>query len=130
MIEDVRHYAECEGLAELYLEDSWVLSITAAQGTLEIVADFVLREGHPDYSRPLPGKRYCFKKGKLVFTSLTELHWIEQGDEPAVDASGEVDYGSLDVVEFDDKAWVIMGDFGKISLLSSTSPYVQWQSQT
>jgi hypothetical protein len=125
---DMRHYSECEGLTELYFEDSWVLSITSAPGTMEIVAELVLREGHPDYCTPLPGEAYCYKRGRICFTSLTELHWVEQGNEPAVDASGEVDYGSLDVVEFDEKGWVLLGDFGKISLLSPTPPSVQWES--
>ncbi len=39
------------GFEGLYLEDSWVLDITARPGVLEFVVDLVLRESHPRYER-------------------------------------------------------------------------------
>jgi hypothetical protein len=101
------------------------LSINAIPGRLELVLDIVLREGHPNYVSPTPGEQFCYKKGILVFSPIRELHWVNQGRRPAADSSGEIDYGTLDVVEFNATTWVLDGDFGTISVLS-TDPKVQF----
>ncbi|TLM80818.1 hypothetical protein [Pseudarthrobacter sp. NamE5] len=120
-------YSECASLASVYLEDSWVLSVDAMPTTLELLVDFVLKESHPAYASPAPGEQYCYKKGRLVFSSLVELHWVDQGRRPAVDASGELDYGSFDVAQFEGQAWTLIGDFGRISFLSQAPPSIEWQ---
>lgn len=119
-------YWKLDHLQDVYLEDSWILSMNASPGRLEVLLDFVLRESHPDYSNPKPGEQYCYKRGSLVFSSVSELHWTAQRTaRPSTDASGEIDYGSLDVLEFKDNVWSMDGDFGQISLIS-TPPRIEW----
>ncbi|WP_457967280.1 hypothetical protein M1E17_10665 [Arthrobacter sp. D1-29] len=119
-------YWKLDHLQDVYLEDSWILSMNASPGRLEVLLDFVLRESHPDYSNPKPGEQYCYKRGSLVFSSVSELHWTAQSRiTPVTDASGEIDYGSLDVLEFKDNVWSMDGDFGQISLIS-TPPQIEW----
>lgn len=125
MTEAMSSYSKCQNLTDLYLEGSWVLSIRAIPTKLEMMLDFALREGHANYVSPSSGEQYCYKRGTLVFTPIRELHWVDQGRQPAVDASGEMDYGSLDVVEFNATAWHLDGDFGTISVLSPP-PTVEW----
>lgn len=121
-------YWKLNQLQDVYLEDSWVLSINATPARLELVLDFVIRESHPDYSNPQPGEQYCYKRGSLVFSSVSELHWTAQRTvRPSTDASGETDYGSLDVLEFDDNAWSMDGDFGQIRL-TSEPPQIIWRT--
>ncbi|MFJ5956313.1 hypothetical protein ACIQC5_10175 [Paenarthrobacter sp. NPDC092416] len=119
-------YWKLDHLQDVYLEDSWILSMNASPGRLEVLLDFVLRERHPDYSNPKPGEQYCYKRGSLVFSSVSELHWTAQSRvTPATDASGEIVYGSLDVLQFKDNVWSMDGDFGQISLIS-TPPQIEW----
>lgn len=119
-------YWQVDQLQDVYLEDSWILSIDATPGRLEMVLDFVLRENHPAYRDPLPGEQYCYKRGSLVFSTVSELNWIGQGRvRPTTDANGETDYGSLDVLQFDDTLWSMDGDFGQITL-TSDPPQISW----
>lgn len=120
-------YWQLDQLKDVYLEDSWILRINATPGRLEVVLDFVLRENHSDYRDPLPGEQYCYKRGSLVFSAVSELSWIGQGKiRPTTDANGETDYGSLDVLQFDDPRWSMAGDFGEISVISMP-PRIAWQ---
>lgn len=121
-------YWKCEALESLYLEDSWVLSIVASPERLEIGLDFVLRESHPEYGPPEPGKQYCYKRGRLIFAPISELHWTDQGLVKPTIENDEIDYGSLDIIEFTDRVWSMTGDFGHISLVSQP-PRVEWESQ-
>jgi hypothetical protein len=121
-------YWKLKDLEDVYLEDSWVLSIGASPARLELVIDFVLRESHPDYSNPRPGEQYCYKKGSLVFAPVSELHWTNQGAvKPTIDPDGEVDFGSLDVLQFEDDVWSMDGHFGQISV-TSPPPRIEWGS--
>jgi len=43
----MRDYWSIPGFAHAYLEDSWVLSISAQPGSLVLVIDVVLLEQHP-----------------------------------------------------------------------------------
>ncbi|WP_454812798.1 hypothetical protein [Paenarthrobacter nitroguajacolicus] len=123
-------YWELDHLQGVYLEDSWILSITATPGRLELVLDIVLRENHPDYTNPKTGEQYCYKKGSLVFEAVTQLHWTGWGDIKATtDRHGETDYGSLDVIAFNDNVWSMNGDFGQINLTSDL-PQIIWPTST
>ena len=123
----MKPYWQLDQLQDVYLEDSWILSINATPGRLEMVLDVVLRESHPDYRDPLPGEQYCYKRGSLVFSTVRELHWTAQGKaRSTTDANGERDYGSLEVLQFDDTLWSMDGDFGEISVISMP-PRIEWQ---
>ncbi|MEW2146898.1 hypothetical protein AB0869_29225 [Micromonospora vinacea] len=107
-------YGHIDSLHLYYLEDSWVLDILAMPGTLTMTLDVVLLPEHPDCGAPLPGERYCYRRGELKFEGVTSLHWTEQGLPPAKDASGGRDYGGIDSLAFDQGVYSIAGDFGKI----------------
>lgn len=108
------HYSELEELRLFYLEDSWVLDVTARPGSLALTLDVVLLKGHPDYRSPLPGEQYCYKRGALRFEGVTTLNWEKQGTPPSKDASGEFDYGSIDTFDFEGDNYRVMGPFGEI----------------
>lgn len=109
-------YRTIPGFENLYLEDSWVLSITARPGSLELVVELVLCDSHPSYFRPAPGEQYCYRRGTVRFAGVTSLHWEGQGLVPAVDASGEQDYGSIDALIVAPNAFIVEGDFGRMTV--------------
>jgi hypothetical protein len=112
-------YWSIPGFENLYLEDSWVLDITARPGVLELVVDLVLREPHPSYEPPKTGEQYCHRRGVVRFQGVSSLRWEGQGSVPAVDATGERDYGSVDALRMTDDAYVVEGDFGRIAVASA-----------
>lgn len=111
------------GLEGIYLEDSWVVGIVARPGVFEMTADLVLSESHPAYEPPRPGEQYCYRRGVLRFERVSTLTWEGQGAAPAVDASGEEDYGSIDSLAGTDGGYLIEGDFGRVAV-SSVAPTV------
>ncbi|GEL95834.1 hypothetical protein [Cellulomonas composti] len=113
------------GFEGLYLEDSWVLDITARPGVLEFVVDLVLRESHPRYEAPKVGEQYCHRRGVLRFEGVSSLRWEGQGSVPATDATGEQDYGSVDALRVTDDVYTVEGDFGRI-VVASAPPSVEF----
>lgn len=61
-------YTEFSGLADIYLEDSYVLEILEEPGKLTFKLDAVLTPEDPAYQPPRPGEQYCYRTGRLVFT--------------------------------------------------------------
>jgi hypothetical protein len=108
----MRAYTDLPGLAEIVLEESFVLSIEARPGVVVFEIDFVLTPRHPDYTPPSSSETECFRRGTLRLVDVRRLVWDEQGGRPATDASGEIDYGHIDSFEWDDGRFVLQGDWG------------------
>lgn len=116
----MRPYVEIAQLRELLLEESYVLGITAIPGKVTFELDLVLTPGHGEYSPPGPGQQYCSRRGLLVFEGVTRLLWSQAGNPPAVDASGEADYGQIDSFEWDDAGALLEGSWGRMEIVSSS----------
>ena len=72
-------------------------------GELTFDVEFVLTKAHPAYAPPPPSERECFRRGTLRVVSVERLLWEGQGVRPAVDASGELDFGHIDSFEWKDR---------------------------
>lgn len=114
-------YWAVTSLQEYYLEDSWVRQIMAGPGLLVLVLDAVLRETHPEYQPPHDAEQYCYRRAFLTFTGVQELEWKDQLARGTEDASGTVDFGTVDVLEQMDDGWRMAGDFGTIRLRGGTA---------
>ncbi len=114
----MRDYWTFPGFQDLYLEDSWVLGISQDTNQLTFVVDVVLRESHPFYQPPPVGEQYCYRRGRIRFEEITSLSWTGPSALPAVDAVGELDFGSFDEFEERDGAYMIAGDFGRLEIFS------------
>lgn len=113
-------YHELAGLEQVYLEDSFVLGVEVLPGIVKIQLDVVLREGHPDYAAPEAGEEYCFRRGILNLEEVSEVTWRMPEGRPAVDASGETDYGGIDSYEVDGSTHRIVGEIGVLSVTCGT----------
>lgn len=109
-------YYELPGLEQIYLEDSFVLGVEILPGTVKIQLDVVLREGHPSYVAPSADEQYCFRKGALRLEEVSEVTWRMPTGPPAVDASGDTDYGGIDSYEVDDSVHRIIGEIGELNV--------------
>lgn len=105
-------------LAEIYLEDSWVLSVTPTEHGVVFRLDAVLTPDHHRYQPPGPGEQHCYRRARLTVASTKRLK-LHRSDTPAAtDASGELDFGNIDVfttVDWDGEvAWEMSGDWGEL----------------
>ncbi|MEV6305007.1 hypothetical protein AB0M02_36735 [Actinoplanes sp. NPDC051861] len=111
-------------LADVYLEDSWVLGIRSAARDVAFQLDAVLTPSHRLYQPPVPGEQHCYHAARLSVSSRKLL--LDRSDLPAAtDASGNSDFGNVDVVVqvlWDgEAAWEMTGDWG---ILRSVDPSV------
>jgi hypothetical protein len=113
-------YTSIPGFKYVYLEGSWVLDIRAELGRVVFDMDVVLIESHPAYAPPRRGEPYCFRRGLIRFENVESLSWTGQMlFKPAVDASGEQDFGGIDDFRIAEGVYALEGDFGRLEIASS-----------
>jgi hypothetical protein len=112
-------YPHLSGFENVFLEDSFVLGIEATPGRLRLDVELVLTPQHAVYHPPAPGEQNCYARATIEFPNVRNLVWTGQGTPPAVDASGDVDYGGIDSLFWNGSAFHIEGDWGAIDVTSA-----------
>ena len=112
-------YAQLDGFANVYLEDSFVLEIKATPGLLVLEVELVLTPQHPAYHPPAPGEQHCYARARIEFPNVRNLMWADQGTPPAVDASGAKDFGGIDALFWNGSVFHVEGDWGAIDVASA-----------
>ncbi len=115
----MRAYTEIPELEHFVLEESWVLDISSTPGGLTIRIDLVFDKDHPELKPAPAGDVYYTRQSLLRFDGVRRLEWMDQGARPSRDASGEVDYGHIDSMLWEDDQYELEGDFGTIRLSAS-----------
>ncbi|KQR52385.1 hypothetical protein ASF88_12645 [Leifsonia sp. Leaf336] len=114
-----------ETLAQVYLEDSFVLSITVTPGRVVFDMEVVLLPPHEMYSAPADGERYHYKRGEVVFSSVKSLTWSGQGVPPSTDpVDGSIDFGNIDSMTAEGSTYFLEGDWGRMQISSPVPPEV------
>ena len=127
----MRPYNELKDLEQVHLEDSFVLGATILPGTVELRLDVALRNEHPDYRQPRSGESSCFRRGILRFSDVQHVHWGMPTTRPAIDATGEADYGGVDSYLFDDHLHHIRGEIGELAIACApTAVSLELDSET
>ena len=116
--EAVRYHQCCEALANLYLEDSYVLDISEEDNSIRFDMEFVLTEKHKLYHPPKEKEQYCYKRGQLEFLSTSSSTILQLSNNlPSIDANGEKDIGNIDYfVGLNDK-YFLEGDWGSLDVV-------------
>lgn len=115
----MRKYEELPATGAFLLEESYVLNIHARPGSVSIEVDLVLTPEHPEYADPRTGEQFCYRLGRISFSGVTTMSWSGQGMKPAVDATGEHDYGNIDRFEWAPGHYVVEGSFGLLGIDAS-----------
>lgn len=115
--EDGASYDEAfSDLRDVYLEDSWVLDIAAANHSLRFELEAVLTPNHPGYSSPPPTEQHCYRKATLTLASDDPIGFEPSNRPAGHDATGGPDYGNIDSFVPVDwagiPAWELDGDWG------------------
>lgn len=98
----------------VFLEDSFVLDISARQEKIEFQLEIVLTENHPLYNEPIKNEAYCYKNAKLSFKDFHNAQWLEKNENYFTDALGEIDYGNIDFFHLNGKNFELGGDWGHL----------------
>jgi len=115
----MKSYETMPNLSDVYLEDSYVLSIKEGDGYVDFDLEVVITHTHPDYSGPKPGEQYDYRRSHLRLHDATDVRWEGRRLRPARDASGELDYGSIDTMTFCGSSYRLTGSFGTLTLNAS-----------
>jgi hypothetical protein len=111
----LKGYDQLPGFEHLYLEDSWVLGVHESDDELRFDVEAVLTESHPDWHPPKDREVYAYKRLALVFARPRQVTWLRRmSGPPAVDASGEVDYGNIDLFEWENDTYELEGEWGRV----------------
>lgn len=112
----MKYYYEISGFENLYLEDSFVLSIDDSGEDVIFIMEFVLTEQHPKYSEPRPDENYCYIKGRIKFIKPKFIRWVSRSKSSFVDKNGEIDFGNIDSFILDGDKVMLNGDWGELEL--------------
>jgi len=119
------NYYEWDNFKNIYLEDSFVLSIEEFEGALSFIVELVLTENHPLYSSRDAGEQYCYKKGKIIFQELKSIEWLNRNTQPFTDATGSKDYGNIDTFILAADGYHLSGDWGEV-IVDSSPVKLEW----
>lgn len=111
-------------LGDFYLEDSWVLDVNETPGSLSFRVDAVLTEGNPRYHPPYPNEQYCYAHVRIIFAEASAVNWIEYRMRPSTDITGEVDYGHIDSLVYNEDHYELEGDWGMVHVYSKVDSVV------
>lgn len=106
-------------LAEVVLEESWVLGYRLLGDAVTFDLDAVLTTEHPLYNPPRHDELYATARALLTVTG-SSLTFQPSFAPPATDATGSKDYGHIDTFQPADASdgadamWELTGDWGRI----------------
>ena len=109
-------YYGIPSLSNIYLEDSYVLSVREAEGSLVFELEAVLTENHPKYKKPQEGEMHCYRKVLLRFLNVDSIEWLDRRFMAYKDASGEFDYGNIDSFVSCDGGYELTSDWGRVAI--------------
>ena len=116
-----RRYPQINGLDQIYLEDSYVLTIAESPDAVVFEMEFVLREAHPRYRGPRDGEQYCYRRGTLTFPKVRSVGWKRR---TVHEGKPRDDLGNIDTLEdLGSGQFHVVGDWGEV-LINGDDPCV------
>jgi hypothetical protein len=111
------NYWQFPGFENIYLEDSYVLSINT-KISIQILLEAVLTENHSLYTQPLPGEQYCYRRMTVIFPHPQTYDLVLNNISPVADPDGSVDYGNIDEFFMADGKYYLRGEWGELTIVS------------
>ncbi|PSB03785.1 hypothetical protein C7B69_26215 [filamentous cyanobacterium Phorm 46] len=111
------NYWQFPGFENIYLEDSYVLSINA-KVSIQILLEAVLTENHPLYTSALSGEQYCYRQMTVNFPNPQTYDLVLNNISPIADPDGSVDYGNIDEFFMADDKYYLRGEWGELTIVS------------
>ncbi|MEG3894755.1 MULTISPECIES: hypothetical protein [unclassified Microcoleus] len=112
------NYWQFPGFENIYLEDSYVLSINA-KTSIQILLEAVVTENHSLYTQPLPGEQYCYRRMTVNFPHPQTYDLVLNNISAIADPDGSVDYGNIDDFFMADDKYYLRGEWGELTIVSA-----------
>jgi hypothetical protein len=112
------NYWQLPGFENIYLEDSYVLSINANTISIQILLEAVLTENHPLYTPALSGEQYCYRQMTVYFPHPQTYDLVLNNISAIADPDGSVDYGNIDDFFMEDDKYYLRGEWGELTIVS------------
>jgi hypothetical protein len=103
-------------LGEVDLENSYVLGLEANDHHITFRLDVALLPGHDRYRTPGPQEQNCYRRAVLTIDDARSVRWSRVVMRSSRDATGEADFGSVDVWLVQDGEHHIEGDWGVVEV--------------
>ena len=116
------NYTDFPDLANVYLEDSFVLAVDETPTALSIRLEVVLARSHQRYHDPRPDEQHCYAAAVLTIAEATKIEWGARSSHTCRDAAGEEDLGNIDSLQHHDGYHEIAGDWGHVRIYSTAAP--------
>jgi hypothetical protein len=107
-------YTAIPELAQLVLEESYVLAVDEQNGSLEIRMDAALARDHPEIRPPRPGQYSYFREVTVRFENVVEFVWTRRFP-PATDADGSTSWDGFDSAIREGDRYRFEGDAGLLT---------------
>ncbi len=120
-----KNYDNFKDFENIYLEDSFILEVIENSSQLKFIMEVVLTTNNSLYSKPKQNEVHCYKNAKIVFANVKEIDWKEKDLSPSKDASGEIDYGNIHELYFEDGYYYIFADIGELKI-KSVEPKIKY----
>ncbi len=120
----MKDYTDFADLANVYLEDSFVLAIDEKPGTLSFKLEVALTPTHPLHHEPRPDEQHYYMDAMLTVDEAARIEWVTSSsrtDRDATCAEPE-DLGNIDSLRHIDDHYEITGDWGHIRVYSTAAP--------
>jgi hypothetical protein len=111
------NYWQFPGFENIYLEDSYVLSMNA-KVSIQILLEAVLTKNHPLYTPALSGEQYCYRRMTVNFPHPQTYDLVLNNISPIADPDGSVDYGNIDEFFRADDKYYLRGEWGELTIVS------------
>ena len=125
----MKNYTDFANLAQVYLEDSYVLAINERPDAVAFTLDLVLTPGHARYHAPPPDEQYCYADAVLTIGGAARIDWITRSGRTYRDAAGEEDLGNIDSLEYRDGYYDITGDWGHVRVHTVAAPQLTFSPE-
>jgi hypothetical protein len=123
------NYTDFPDLANVYLEDSFVLAIDETPTTLSFRLEAALTPSHPRYHQPRPDEAHCYADAVLTIAEAMKIDWVTRSSQTSRDATGEEDLGNIDSLQRHDDHYEITGDWGHVRIYSTATPQLTFTQE-
>lgn len=111
-------WTELELFSGIDLNDSFVLGWKAEDRRLSFEIELSIWPESSYYEIPKKGEYTCYRKASLVFDQFEKISGLLSMDDApsSTDASGEIDYGTIDRLVVIGNQYFVEGDFGRVEV--------------
>lgn len=112
-----KQYYEIPIFKNIYLEDSFVISIIESDESLIFNIEAVLTEEHQNYTPPKDDEQYCYRDMVIRFSDIETVNWLAKNPNHFTDANQQQDLGNIDSFYHDKDTYHLSGDWGEVEIM-------------